>query len=182
MIFIRKIKIKMNHEERPESNDQKRQNILDYLDSNPVIYKKIQLGSYLQKLTRTETIPFDVDISNPLIFCVSVMEGIRSIIRRFYPDIKFCDSNGEIDKYDFDDEVTLCSEYENSEHVHKFCRLLFWIKKEDQGENTDFFTIVDKSFMKYFNILSSILSSFYDISIFVSEENDFSICIMIENY
>ena len=135
--------------------------VVKFLHNNDKLYKKIQLSCYLEELATTKTIPFSIDKNNSWTICVSIMEGIKSIILKLYPNLNFCNNAKVIGKYNF-------------EYSRYYSSLDFWIKGYNDDDNGDFFSISNDSFNKYFWSISGKISDHRKITMTVGEYNDFS--------
>lgn len=114
--------------------------IVNFLDRNPILYKQIQLGSYLDDLTEQGKIIFNIDNTGPSTLCISIMTGIKELILKFFPDLKFEDEYGKIDN------LTVCERMKDGVRTTK---INFWMVGFDD-DRAKFFEYTSRSFDRYF--------------------------------
>ena len=158
----------MNKRRRYDQNISDDTTIIDFLDRHPKLYNQIQLSVYLEKLTETRTIPFQIDITSPQNFCKSIGEGIKSIILKFYPELTFGNSYGK-------------TEYEWTRNDGKITCITFWVYGYNDNVPSEFYEISGESFHKYFEFLSNQLSknTSNTVNVFLDENEDCSLSISV---
>lgn len=152
-----------NNKRRFDENVVNDTDIADFLDRKPELYRHVQLSCYLEKLASESLIPFTIDRTSPELFCVSVLEGIKTIIRKIFTDAKFGDTNGSNELYCVTNSDKQYSGYFNKFYFEKYQGMTFtevysWIYYNDDDTDT-FFEISGESFDIYLSFLSQILST-----------------------
>lgn len=158
-IFAQKSR-EMSSNKRRRNNDENvvsDTSIADFLDLNPILYKKIQLGAYLNEITKQGVNVINVDWSSPLTVCTSIMDSIMSIINKFFIDAKPHDSNGRPDKYDFHSNSKSSSYYKNIHGDNNFFEIEFWLDNEYINEQ-NIFDVACPYFKTYLNTVSTELN------------------------
>ena len=155
--------------------------ISDFLDTKPELYKQIQLSCFLEKFPELS----NIDISSPKKFCISILENIKNTIHRFFPELEMYSANGYfsiISSEDEDDGYRYL--FEKRFPNLKFTVVGFWVNGYNDDKPREFYKISGESFDKYFSFLSEKLSREYNsnIRIFLDYDSDCEIRIEFAGY
>lgn len=152
-----------NKKRRSDENTVNDTDIADFLHRKSELYKHIQLSCYLEKLASERSVPFTIDRTTSELFCLSIMEGIKVIIRKIFTDAKFGDDTGSNELYCVTNIDGAYIGILRNYYLKKYRGLNF--KKfnfsiyHDLEDESKFFKISGESFDIYFLFLSCMLST-----------------------
>ena len=155
--------------------------ISDFLDSKPELYKQIQLSCFLEKFPLLS----NIDSSSPKNFCISILNNIKHTIHLFFPELEMHSEKGDFSIISSEDEDNGYHYfYEKRFPNSKFTAVGFWVYGYNDDEPSEFYKISDASFDKYFSFLSEKLSQEYNsnIKIFLDRKDDYEIRIEFVGY
>ena len=159
--------------------------ILEYIKDNASIYKKVQLGAYLNELTITHTNTLKINMTSPKNVCTSIMSWIVEMVNLVYQDTK-C---GNVDE-----KKPCYLQYNNNspnlglESFQRygdsnFTYIVFWL----ENRSVDLDNILDETreyFNRHFAFICSELNKDveYKIEISLESKHNNGFVVSISNY
>lgn len=121
---------------------------------------------------------FQTDAKTPEELVLSIFNHIKSIVNRFYPELRLGDNGNE-------DEFTMVSWEDGFDYYidqygdQKFIELSSWVYGYDNDDSNEFFEICGDSFNDYFCYLSKALSEDFNSTVIVKIDTSTDWCFQI---